>query len=287
MNLAEQIRNKAKELLESKTVECVIGYERATDGLTARPLFVYEPEEVGKLIFDQTCTHNLVKYLLNRRDKATAIVVKPCDSRAINLLLNEKQIQREKVLIIGVVCPGIVETSWNQTSEKLPARCQLCRQHTPVVYDFLVGETPPTEPAVPKPYADIVEMEAKSVAERQSFWAEHFSRCIRCYACRQVCPGCYCSECFVGQLDPLWVGIRIAPSENQVWNAIRAFHLAGRCIGCHECERVCPVNIPLMLLNQKLEKEVGELFNFQAGLSAEALPPFATFQKGEKLGIGE
>jgi formate dehydrogenase subunit beta len=287
MNLTEQIRSKAKELLESKAVECVIGYERATDGLTARPLFVYAPAEVDKLIFDQTCTHNLVKYLLNRKDKATAIVVKPCDSRAINLLLNENQIQRDKIFIIGVVCSGIVESSWNRTSEKLQIACQLCQQHTPVIYDFLVGEPPTSEPAIPETYPDIAEMEAESITERRSFWAEHFSHCIRCYACRQVCPGCYCSECFVERLDPLWVGIRIAPRENEMWNTIRAFHLAGRCISCYQCERVCPVNIPLSLLNRKLEKEVLELFNFQAGIDAETPPPFSTFEKEEKLGVGE
>jgi len=287
MNSTEQIRNKAKELLESKAVECVIGYERATDGLTARPLFVYEPAEADKLIFDQTCTHNLVKYLFNRKDKATAIVVKPCDSRAINLLLNENQIQRDKLFIIGVVCPGIVEASWNRTSEKLQDACQSCQQHTPVIYDFLVGEPPTSEPAIPETYPDIAEVETKSIAEKRSFWAEHFSRCIRCYACRQVCPGCYCSECFVERLDPLWVGIRIAPGENEMWNTVRAFHLAGRCISCYQCERVCPVNIPLSLLNRKLEKEVLELFNFQAGIDAETPPPFSTFEKEEKLGVGE
>ena len=71
-------------------------------------------QEADKLIFDQTCTHNLAKYLLNRKDKVTAIVVKPCDSRAINLLLNETRFKRDKVFIIGVVCPGIVETGWNK-----------------------------------------------------------------------------------------------------------------------------------------------------------------------------
>ncbi len=284
--LGQQIGEKARELLSSGVVECVIGYERATDGVTARPLFVYGVEDVDRLIFDDTCIHNLTRYLLNRRDKNTAVVAKPCDSRAINLLLNEKQIEREKVFIIGVACQGVVETRWNQAGETLQARCQLCSQHTPVVYDFLVGEAPPEQPP-PEAYADVLEMEARSAAEREAFWQEQFDRCIRCYACRQVCPGCYCSECFVEQLDPLWVGIRIAPAENQIWNTIRAFHLVGRCIGCNECERVCPLNIPLSLLNRKLEKEVWELFGFQAGMSAEAVPPFATFEKEEKLGIGE
>jgi formate dehydrogenase subunit beta len=284
--LNQQISDKAKELLQRGTVECVIGYERATDGSSARPYFVYHPEEVDRLIFDQTCTHNLVKYLLNKKDKTTAVVVKPCDSKALNLLLNEKQIQREKVFIIGVVCPGIVETKWNQVSQTLQGRCQVCRQHTPLVYDFLVGQPREEEPPA-EAYADVAEIEAKPVAERQAFWSEQFSHCIRCYACRQVCPGCYCSECFVEQLQPSWVGIKIASPENNIWQTIRAFHLAGRCSGCNECERVCPVDIPLSLLNRKLEKEVWQLFEFQAGLSAEAVPPFATFKKEETLGIGE
>lgn len=285
MNLTEEIVKKARELLDGNTVDCIIGYERATDGANARPLFVYNAVEADKLIFDQTCTHNLAKYLLNRKDKVTGIVVKPCDSRAINLLLNEHQIQRDKVVIIGVVCPGIVETGWNKTGDKMRSVCELCRQHTPPVYDYLIGEPPASEPE-PEPYPDVAEMEAKSIEERRAFWEEQFSRCIRCYACRQVCPGCYCAECFVSRLDPLWVGIRIAPDENEMWNTIRAYHLAGRCIGCNQCERVCPVNIPLSLLNRKLEKEVVELFNFQAGMDAETPAPLSTFDKDEKIGIG-
>jgi len=83
------------------------------------------------------------------------------------------------------------------------------------------------------------------------------------------------------------VGIRIAPEENLMWNTIRAFHLAGRCISCNECERVCPVNIPLSLLNRKLEQEVLSLFNYRAGMSSDAVAPLITFKKEEKLGIGE
>jgi formate dehydrogenase subunit beta len=281
-----RIRQKARELLEGKSVECVIGYERATDGVNARPLFAYEPGEVDRLIFDQTCTHNLTKYLLNRKGKSTAIVVKPCDSRAINLLLNESQIQRDKIYIIGVACTGVVERNWGQTDARLLNACQVCQQHVPVVYDFLTGEALP-EPTVTEPYPDVAEMEAKSAEERRAFWEEQFSRCIRCYACRQTCPGCYCPECFAERLDPLWIGIRIAPGENEVWNTMRAFHLAGRCIGCYQCEQVCPVGIRLSLLNRKLEKEVRELFDFRAGMDPETSPPFATFRKDEKLGIGE
>lgn len=285
-SLTQRIREKARELLESKAVECVIGYERGTDGVNARPAFIYKPEDVSRLIFDDTCAHNLAKYLLNKRKSLTAVVVKPCDARAVNLLLAERQIKREMVFVIGVVCPGIAERAWAWKGDELQARCQRCSTHTPPLYDFLVGE-PPAEEPFPSCYADVDEMESKSPAERDAFWEEQFGRCIRCYACRQVCPGCYCTECAAEQLNPEWIGIRIAQPQTTEWNIMRAFHLAGRCIGCNECERACPMNIPLGLVNRKLEKEVLDAFNYQAGMDAESKAPLATFKKDESLGIGE
>lgn len=280
MEMQERIRAKARELLNSKAVDCVLGYERASDGTTARPLFAYAEGDVEKLIFDNTCVHGLAKYLMNRKDKVTAIVAKPCDTRTVNLLVNEKQLVRDKVYIIGVTCDGILDTSWGRAPEKTQDRCAQCEQRAPVVYDFLIGDQQSTA-SVFAPAAD--PLAGKSAFERRAFWSEQFSRCIRCHACRQVCPGCYCSECFVDQLDPTWVGIRKNPADNEVWNTVRAFHLAGRCTSCNECERACPVNIPLSLLNRKLSGEVRDMFDFQSGMSAEIPAPFATFKKDEHL----
>lgn len=281
--MIQTIREKARELLQTKKVECVIGWERATDGIGARPLFVYDIKDVDRLIFDQTCVHNLSRYLRDRRDRPTAIVAKPCDARGINMLLNEQQLDRNKLFIIGVVCQGVVERCWGQNEARQQARCQWCRQHVPPVYDFLAGEKPPGESPTPS-FPDIAEFEKKSPEERQAFWEEQYRVCIRCNACRHSCPGCYCQECFAENLDPTWIGIRIAPAENQIWNLIRAFHLSGRCVDCGACEQACPVNIPLMLLNRKLQKDGIDFFGFEPGLNAEATPPFATFKKDESPG---
>ena len=62
------------------------------------------------------------------------------------------------------------------------------------------------------------------------------------------------------------------------YHIIRAFHIAGRCIDCGECERVCPVNIPLSLINRKIQKDLLEIFDFQsAGLSDQSERPLVSF----------
>ena len=65
---------------------------------------------------------------------------------------------------------------------------------------------------------------------------------------------------------------------------IHAFHLAGRCTGCGECERVCPMEIPVALVKEKLNQIVKELLDYEAGLDPEAKPPLMTFDPSE-LGV--
>jgi len=283
--LIEELRAKAKQLLAEGEVSCVIGYELSPRG-QVRPAFIYQPEEAERLIWNQHCVHNLVVYLHDRKappgkgqePPKVAIVVKPCDARALNVLFHERQIERERVFIIGMVCEGVREA---KTGEQ--ARCQRCTQRVPVIYDTLIGQPPKALPVVEDEWADVAELEAMTPQERLSFWTRQFERCIRCYACRQVCPGCYCFECVAEQVDPLWVGIGINVPEKAFFHVMRAYHLAGRCVDCAECERVCPMGIPLSLLNRKMAREVAALFGYRTGEDATVPPPLATFRKDEDL----
>jgi ferredoxin len=236
------------------------------------------------LVWDQTCHHNLTVYLREqvmpprRKDRPAriAIVAKPCDVRALNVLIHEEQVGRDQVFVIGVACPGMLDT------DGLQEHCQRCQERVPVFYDALVGEPPEVE-VEDEEWQDVVEVEAMTPAQRLALWTREFDRCIRCYACRQACPGCYCSECLAEQVDPAWVSIAHGVSQKAFFHVMRAYHLAGRCVECHACDQACPMHIPLSLLNRKIAKEVKALFGYVAGGDAETPPPLATFRKDEEL----
>ena len=206
--LSKQLREQARQLLESDRVDCVIGYEASPRG-GARPTFVYDAADVGRLIWSDECIHNLVNYLHDKKKPPrrgqepprVAVVVKPCDSRTINVLVAERQIERERVYAIGVTCDGV-----RDKNGELMARCTRCTERTPVVYDVLLGEPPQTEPQVEE-WPDLARIEEMDAKTRRAFWMNEFDRCIRCYACRQVCPGCYCTTCMFERDDGLFTDI--------------------------------------------------------------------------------
>ena len=125
---------------------------------------------------------------------------------------------------------------------------------------------------------EIARLEALSPEERWAFWKDQFSKCIKCYACRQVCPFCYCEQCVCDRNKPQVVETTARPAGNMAWHIVRAMHLAGRCVGCAECERSCPMDIPLNLLNRKMAKELKELYDYEATLNVNENGPLNSFE---------
>lgn len=279
----DALRSAAKRLLASGEVGCVIGYEVGPRGRT-RPAFAYSVEEADRLAWNPDATHNLVTYLpakLKPKGKEppekVAVVVKPCDSKAINVLLAENQFQRDQVHIIGVTCDGLQDEDGH-----LQARCQVCPERTPLVCDTLIGEPPVTVRAGHLVAAD--RLEKLSPSERMEFWLSQFDRCIRCYACRQACPMCNCPTCLYERDDSTYVGMGIRLDEKRTFHLGRAYHLAGRCVGCNECERACPMDIPISLLNRKLAQVMEESFQFRAGMTVTPSPVVTVLAGGYKEG---
>ncbi|HEY3316119.1 MAG TPA: 4Fe-4S dicluster domain-containing protein [Bacillota bacterium] len=285
------LREEVKKLLADGTVKGFIGYARGRDSYHPAPTIVTRPDQVDGLILDQFCIFGLPKYLLDYifQDGKMGIVVKGCDSLALGRLLADHRVDRAKVHVIGLPCAGILnnekvatlglgkiqkvtdkgtaflaegdkKTAELPKAEYLWQKCQWCENHNPVACDTLLGAEVENVAAKPRDYSDVKELEKMSAEEKSAYWARQFSRCIRCYACRNVCPACNCRECVFDIAEPRWLGNTVKLSDQQMFHFTRAFHVAGRCVDCGECERVCPMEIPLMRLQRKLQKDIIELF---------------------------
>ena len=282
----ESIRRIARQLLEANAVDVVVGYGNGTLSGVTTPVFVTQPDGVEQLVWNERCLNNLSVYLtrdLVKRLGRVGIVAKGCDARALVALLQETQINRDQLTIIGVPCEGMMEDG------RLAVRCVTCDVHTPPIYDHLVkvgigneiSEIGESGGANPRD-AEIAVLEALMHQERWAYWQEQFSRCIRCYACRAVCPLCYCDTCIVEQTQPQWIPPAFDAKGNLSWNIVRALHLAGRCIGCDECTRACPANIRLDLINRKLALLIGDEYGYRAGYDAGVAPPLTTFRPEDR-----
>ena len=148
----------------------------------------------------------------------------------------------------------------------LQHNCTLCIHRNPVIHDELAGDPVPEQTGVDR-YADVRAVEAMTPEQRWKYFEDLIAPCIRCYACRNACPLCYCPTCFVDESRPQWVGKSQDPSDVRTFHFLRAYHCAGRCTDCGACERACPVGINMRMFTKKLEKDCLDLFGWEAGLT--------------------
>ena len=284
----EEIRKEAARLLSEKIVDAVVGYQAGRRLGSAVPVVITDPAHAAKLVFSPACVNNLSLYLTKAKKEVRgkgklAVVAKGCDLRALAGLMGESQFKREDVVIIGVACAGVhsagIRPSEPLSGATIANKCRECSVHIPEGADLIVGKLPQLPDLSPKEKELLDKLDAMSPAERWEFWKEQFTRCIRCLACRQVCPFCYCEQCLCDRGRPQSVDTSPRPSGNMGWHIVRAMHLAGRCAGCAECERVCPMDIPLNLLNRKMAQELKELYHYEAGLKPVEKGPLTSYDE--------
>jgi ferredoxin len=194
-------------------------------------------------------------------------------------LLKEHRIKRENVYVIGIPCVDFVQVpeGGSEADAKPLEKCATCKSTKHVVYDELIGEEGDVKES--SRFDQVAELEKMNPEERYNFWRNELSRCIRCNACRNVCPACTCETCIFDNPNSGIAQKAAADTfEENMFHIIRAFHVTGRCTDCGECSRVCPQNIPLHLLNRKFIKDINELYgDFQAGEDTETRAPLNIF----------
>lgn len=262
----------ARELFESEKVTFIIGYTKDRFG-RVKPYIAKSVNDADNLMFNHHSVHNLAVYLTRIKmpeQGKVGIVAKNCDIRAIIALIQENQIKREQIYIIGMNCSGVVTHSSDKwLKENIQIKCKYCSDKSPMLFDAIAGNSEPFEEPEDPQQVLMDKLEAMDSGERWDFWAKEFEKCIKCYACRQVCPLCYCEQCIADKNQPQWIQSSPTLEGNFSWNIIKAFHMAGRCVGCHECERACPAGIPLTLLTRKMGMVAGKEFNYRHGMAID------------------
>ena len=307
----QELIARAGALLQSGEVSRVLGWRKGEHVWDVEPAFFHSAEELSEFVYNGFCGANLSKYMIEaaKLEGKTLVFLKPCDTYSFNQLIKEHRVDREKAYIIGVGCKGKLKienidaagildvqgADYPDCSDTLTVktlygdqevsyasamleRCHVCKGKEHKIYDELMGESVDTCDA--DRFAQVAAIEAMSPEEKFAFFQSELSKCIRCNACRNVCPACSCRKCvFDSNKFDSAQKANATSFEEKMFHIIRAFHVAGRCTDCGECSRVCPQGIPLHLFNRKFIRDINALYGeFQAGEDAETKGPLTSFR---------
>ena len=313
----QELISRLKELMESGKVQRVLGWKKGDLTFNPEPAYFNSVEELDELVYDGFCGANLSKYMIkgSNLEGVTAILLKPCDTYSFNQLIKEHRVLREKAYIIGVGCKGKlnvenikaqgikgilsvtgaeidgacdelkVETLYGDKTvaykDAMLERCHVCKGKEHMIYDELMLESADTLDK--NRFEDVEIIENLTPEDKFAYFQRELSKCIRCNACRNVCPACSCRKCvFDSTKFDSEQKANVDPFNESMFHIIRAFHVAGRCTDCGECSRVCPQGIPLHLFNRKFIKDINDYYGeFQAGADAESKGPLTDFTLGD------
>lgn len=311
--LTDELKSAIRAVLPD--VSCVIGWGGGAEPLRHAPLFMRNEADVEAFEAGFLSVNNPALFLPEYKGVKVAVAVKGCDARSVGQLLAEGLIKRDEVHVIGFPCRGVIDV--NKVGALLRGRCEpgevralreeddavaltvpdgevrlnkkdvtadkcaRCLYPNALIADTFVGER--RDPDLTEDdYADLAALEELSLEERMAFWEREISRCTRCYACRNACPLCVCRDhCVATSRTPHWLTQSDGVRDKMFFQIIHATHLAGRCTGCGECQRACPVGIPVLLLKRSLSRQVENLFAYRAGVDVEGTPPLLTFALDE------
>ncbi|MEW6243638.1 MAG: 4Fe-4S dicluster domain-containing protein [Bacillota bacterium] len=286
-DLREQLREAVASAFSQGRVRSFVCLEKGFYPFASIPAILHSGSEADRVQLGLSDAPLLAKYLLDA-PKPAGIVVRQCDALGVSRLIRDRRVKREDLYIVSVSCPGVVDTAkipvspyqitaLENAGDALLVHTALGRTELPwasVLLDRCLscvsGSASPDADVVlegekeklpaPVDYSGIDKVEHMTPDERYAMWEKEFAKCIRCFACRNACPACSCRKCSLDLAEPEWLSPAVTLPEQFMFHFTRAYHVAGRCVGCGECERACPVGLPLMKLNRKFTRDIETLF---------------------------
>jgi len=257
--MSEKVINSVRELLSSGRIKGFLGLCQR-NGHIAPHLFCNE-SELADLVIGDLKKPGDSRYPLNRQlihlaraypEETFGVLVRGCDERGLNALAAWNQLNPNKVVTVGVACP-----------QKLAEACECLK---PYPEEFVEGEKCEAAGS-----ASVKEIEGLDMSGRFERWYFEFSKCIKCYGCRDICPMCFCNECSLEADELIRTGE--IPPEIPTFHLARAVHMAGRCIDCGLCSEACPADIPLRTLYKKVADIIDEQYHYRVGYSGGGKSP--------------
>jgi ferredoxin len=257
--MIEEIRNRVKENL--KELDGVVGLRQTEQGTA--PYLFQNGDDLSRLVMEPRYPLSDIASKLQKHFKEAyiGVLARGCDTRALVEMTKRHQIDPERLYLIGVAC----------SSEQ--AETCFCAEPSPNVDQWpraeLIGEPFPGAP--PNPL--VAEYESLTREERWDFWKLQFTKCLKCYGCRDICPVCFCDACALE--DPLWVEPGLLAPDFPMFHLIKAMHMTTRCVACRQCETACPADIPLTVLYDLIKADVADLIGYFPGADLNSGPPLS------------
>lgn len=202
----------------------------------------------------------VLTWLFSQEPSATyAVLVRGCEERQYQKLLQASQLSDRRVILVGIPCTE-----------------ELAEEHgclKPYPEQMVAG----SKRALPES-GKVVTATPRNLIRDMGFLKEISERCMKCYGCRNICPVCFCKECTLEEEIFVPKSTIGPPPANPDFLLTRAIHMVGYCTYCGLCEEACPADIPL----KTLYKMVANIMNEQHGYQMQGLPPRGDEKKGDE-----
>lgn len=107
-------------------------------------------------------------------------------------------------------------------------------------------------------------------------YEDEFSKCMKCYGCREACPLCFCEDCCLEAEGPEWVPGGYTPAA-PFFHLTRMVHMVDSCTNCGQCSEVCPCEIPVAKVWNAVNNKIKETYGYVSGFKTEDPIPLTEY----------